>query len=152
MRFTFFILLSFVFSLQLHAEIIRGQLTDCTMYQVRNSKLVEGAKVFEPALRDDEVVIATRGYYGLNLENMQIDFEQRYVYVDIIKMLQLGFDTPFLPHPVRIKADHPRFKVFLDIINKRRNVIQSICLHNNLEVYEFTTSLESEADKGLINL
>lgn len=124
-------ILFLVFSNAAFGEVLKSQDQDqhCTLYQVA-SKDENGQIRISP----DQTVISDRTLYGFSFHNMEIDFQNKLVFVDIVQNIVLGFDRPLLNHKGVISANNKSFNFLINQLNRSVIIFEKVCIAEDFSI------------------
>lgn len=99
----------------------------CTEYKVDNeiTKTSEGNNI-----------ISRKQLYGLYLNGMKINFDERNVSFKLKQAVIMGFNADLIN--VTIDEAHPKFEEFTNLLQKDLYLFSSICVDSNKNVVEYT--------------
>lgn len=122
------IILAALISSTAFSAVVRSQdkSKNCVLYRVTTEKSPKQAK---------EVIIVQNEAYGLSTENMEIDFDQREVKVNLMANVVMGFNKT-LAAEARITEDNADFKTLTNQLNRKIFLLERACVDaNNVIVY-----------------
>lgn len=129
MKYKFSILiLSALISSSAFSAVVRSQdkTHNCTLYRVTTEKTPIQAK---------ESVVIDKDVYGLTTENMEVDFDQREVRVNLVANVILGVNR-ILNSKARITEDNSEFKFLTNQLNRKVLILEKACVDaNNALIY-----------------
>lgn len=110
---------------------------NCELYSVLNKVRNDaGEYVLSRELVPGEVVIDKRTHYGLELKNLEIDFETREARFEVISQVTLGVNRNLLDQDVKvsISAENEQFSMMVNQINRKLFNMNSICIDRDNQV------------------
>lgn len=115
-------------SLNASAGIVKQAKAECTLY-----------KVDDAITKDNKTVntVSTKRVYGMYIDDMKINFDERVASFKLKQAVVLGFDSEFTGKRVFIHENHPQFDEFTNLLQKDLAFIEEICLEKSGEVIEF---------------
>ncbi|OIQ17936.1 MAG: hypothetical protein BM556_10960 [Bacteriovorax sp. MedPE-SWde] len=122
------IALLLILASSLSAKVISTPSDGCTKIQVDNDSKVEHRAI---------KVLSKKVSYGMYLNNMDINFDQRTADFDLRQAVTLGFDRNITNQKISISEDHPRFNEFTNLLQKDLFFISEICLTKDNMVKTF---------------
>jgi len=105
---------------------------DCKLITVlKKVKDENGDRKYPRELTDNETIISKKSSYGLALENIKIDFENKLVSANLEIRLILAKD---IDQTIQIKSDNPNFDELISYHNHSIVLWDKVCLDsdNNL--------------------
>lgn len=112
-------------------------LNQCTIFSVvnyvRNSA---GELVLSRELNEGEEVIDQRTHYGLELKNLEIDFENREARFEILSQVTFGRNRSILgdEQKASISVQNKQFDMIVNQVNRKLFVMNSICIDRDNQV------------------
>lgn len=119
---------------QAQAAVVRIQERECTNYTINDSG----------KLSEDEVMVLNKRVYGLYIDDMNVDFDNRQVKFDLRAAVILGLNRNVLRNQIKINDSHPRFKKFVNLLNKDLHLLHEVCLNRDYEVVRFKLAGEDQ--------
>lgn len=91
----------------------------------------------KPAL-EHELMVLNKNVYGLSLQNMEINFSKKEVSFDLMALVVMGINRRVTNDVVTINEKHPEFKTFTNQLNRKIQLIESVCLDGANQVQSFS--------------
>jgi hypothetical protein len=123
-------LLSFFafFAAKAQASVVSGfdQQNKCTLYRVLDDT--------KEVKAENEIVVNPNSVYGLNLANMEINFQKQIVLVDIHINVVMGFNRVLTSQKAFIAHQNPNFTTLINELNRKVQLLNKICIAKNNEI------------------
>lgn len=104
-------------------------------YDTANScNLYRAGIAEESAAREGEVIVSNKGVYGFSFSDMEIDFENREVSVQVMTNVTLGINTPLLKSRSTLSADQPDFKELVNQLNRKLLLLEKVCISSSNKI------------------
>lgn len=113
------------------AGVRKIETSQCTNYVVDHD--------MQPDSNDSDIV-TKRQTYGLYIDDMIVNFDDRSVSFDLKIAIVLGFNRQLFNKKIKIREEHPKFKTFVNYLNKDLHLFQEICLNDNNEVISYLSN------------
>jgi hypothetical protein len=108
----------------------------CTEYQVLHNEYDKEGNLVVPhienAIKEGAVLVNNYNLWGLTLENMKVDFEGRFVTMNVVQKVVLGFNRVLMS--VRLYDDNPKFEEYLNKVNYDFLIARKMCIQNGVEL------------------
>ena len=140
-KYLFF--MAIVTSLNANALITRqyDSSNDCELYSVlHKERNAQGHYVLKREIESYETIIDNSTHYGLETNNLAIDFDQRKASFEIISQVAFGFNTNLLGTDsarVSIHESHGQFNQAINQVNRKLFSFTQVCIDKNNEVIYF---------------
>ncbi len=85
----------------------------------------------------NETIILNKEVYGFSTQNLEIDFLNNKVHVDLMALVVLGINKKISSSKVTISESHQDFQLFINQLNRKIFLLEEICLTKNNEVKTF---------------
>lgn len=101
----------------------------CTEYKVDNeiTKATQGKNI-----------ISKKNLYGLFINNMRVNFDDRNVSFDLNQAVVLGFDTKLIK--ITVDESHKKFEEFTNLLQKDLYLFSSICVDRDANLVDYTVN------------
>lgn len=111
------------------ASVVKSQDTknNCTLYRAIHADS-------KKQMQKNETVFLNREVYGIAFENMDVDFDNREVRVDVVMTIVLGLNKNITEQKAIISSDNPKFSSLVNQLNKKLSMLESVCINNQNEV------------------
>jgi len=129
-----------MFSASSHATLVAS-------YDVANKCNIYRVKAEDMPFIGPEVVVVNRNVYGLSLENMDVDFDNRRVTVDAIVSIPFWFDRSVVSGRVWISPENPQFKFLLNQLNRKIVQFERMCITTKNELI-YARHLNEQAENN----
>ncbi len=123
------LILTLILSSSAMGSIVRGydKKEQCDLYRLTSEKA--------PRL-PNESIITDKDSYGLSTIDMEVDFDEREVRVQLMANVVLGFNKVLTGSKVRILESNPEFKMLVNQLNKKILLLEKACVDkNNVLIY-----------------
>lgn len=107
---------------------------DCIRYEVISKiKGEDGISRYERETLEGEELLSEESLYGLTVQDVDIDFDNREANFIIVKNVILGFNNSFFEDGRRnsIDSEHKDFKEMINQVNKKVRLIKSVCINTD---------------------
>lgn len=101
----------------------------CTLYRTTTET--------KPILSHESMVL-NKNVYGLSLQNMDIDFLKKEVRFDLMGLVVMGINKRITNESISIDEKNPDFKVFTNQLNRKIQLLESVCLDGTNQVQSFS--------------
>lgn len=101
----------------------------CTQYRTTTET--------KPILAHESMVL-NKNVYGLSLQNMEIDFNQKSVNFDLMALVVMGINKRITNDSITITEKNPEFKVFTNQLNRKIQLLETVCLDGANQVHSFS--------------
>ena len=108
------------------------EVNNCSLITVlKKVKNQDGDRVYPRDISSDETVISKKSSYGIALEDIKVDFDNKLVSANLEIRLVLAKD---IDQTIQIKSDNPKFNELISYHNHSLNLWDKVCLDsdNNL--------------------
>jgi hypothetical protein len=128
----FLTLICFTLGSSAYAAIVKSYDNEngCDLY-----KVIPNVPKVKIKLKTGEILIYEKEVYGISLENMDINFDDREVHVQAMISIVFGLNRPMLPKKVTLFPEHPQFNYLLNHFNKTLSLFEKVCIGDNKIVY-----------------
>lgn len=101
----------------------------CTLYRVTTED--PGTKIKMAA---NETVVFSKAVYGLTFQNMEINFDNRDVKVQVTMNVVMGLNKPLVTPKSTISPDNSEFTTLVNHLNRKLNSLEKVCLSTDNKV------------------
>lgn len=108
------------------AGVRKIQKEACTEYRVDN-------EITKSSQGQD--IISTRNHYGLYINNMKINFDERNVSFDLNESIVMGFNKKIIK--ISIDETHRKFDEFTNLLQKDLYLFSSVCVDIDANLVDF---------------
>jgi|GEM_PF-698490 hypothetical protein len=139
----YFFYMAVVTSLNANALITRqyDRSNDCELYSVINKERnAQGRYVLKRDIKSYETIVDDSTHYGLETNNLAIDFDQRKASFEIISQVAFGFNSNLLGTDgarVSIRESNEQFNQAINQVNRKLFSFTQVCIRQNNEVIYF---------------
>lgn len=132
-------LVALTFGSNVRSEVVKemDHSKSCTRYKrinhVRNSN---GDYVLEREVKPTEEVVSKKDIYGFGLKDLEIDFDNREVSLNIDQKIIMGFNRNLTKKKVKLAAEHPRFKEIINELNYDVLLLDEVCINSSGELID----------------
>ncbi len=132
-------LVALTFGTNVRSEVVKelDHSQNCTRYKrinhVRNSN---GDYVLEREVKPSEEVVSKKDIYGFGLKDLEIDFDNREVSLNVDQKIILGLNRSLTKKKVKLSAEHPRFKELVNEINFDVLLFDEVCINSSGELVD----------------
>lgn len=123
------LILMLILSSSAMGAIVRGydKKEQCDIYRLTSEKA--------PRLQN-ESIITDKDSYGLSTIDMEVDFDEREVRVQLMANVVLGFNKVLTGSKVRILESNPEFKTLVNQLNRKILLLEKACVDkSNVLIY-----------------
>jgi hypothetical protein len=99
---------------------------DCSLYAVA-PRDANGEIIFSPGQK----IVSKSNLYGFSFENMEVDFQNDVVRVEMIQNIVFGFDKPFFDHKLSISPENEKFTFLINQLNRSIMLFEKVCVDSN---------------------
>lgn len=114
----------------------QNQELNCTEYQVLHNEYDNDGKLIVPhienAISAGAVLVNNYNLWGLTLEDVQVDFEGRFVTMNVVQKVVLGFNRVLMR--IRLYDDNLNFDQYLNKVNYDFLISRKMCIRNGIEL------------------
>lgn len=101
----------------------------CTLYRVTTEEA--GTKV---KLNANENIVFAKAVYGLTFQNMEINFDNRDVKVQIVMNVVMGLNKPLVTPKSTISTDNAEFTTLVNHLNRKLNSLEKVCISTDNKI------------------
>lgn len=98
----------------------------CTLYRVIN-------ETTKPKQTNESVVYA-KEVYGLALEDLEIDFDNREAKVQVIMNIVMGVNRVVVTGKSSIEETNPQFNYLINQVNRKLSLLEKVCLSGDNKI------------------
>jgi hypothetical protein len=122
-----FLLLTLSISFSSFGAIVTSKdvTNNCTAYRIVTT---------ESPAQSHESLQDQREFFGFSLGNMEIDFANKVVYVDVIKRILFGFNRNVVEGRVVIRPENPNFNALVNQLNRVVLTLSEVCITEQNEL------------------
>ncbi len=85
-------------------------------------------------INQGEITIFSKDVYGLSFKNMEVDFENKKVFVDPMINVIMGINRTLETGRVFISASNPDFTFLINQLNRKLYILEQVCINENHEL------------------
>ena len=101
----------------------------CTLYRVTTENPGEKIK-----MNANESVVFAKGVYGLTFQDMEINFDNRDVKVQVTINVVMGLNKSLVTPKSTISSENTEFTTLVNQLNRKLNSLEKVCLSSDNRV------------------
>lgn len=126
------------------ASVVKGHDVEnmCVLYRVAQADSNGQIK-----LNPNEVIISAKEVYGFSFQEMEINFDNREVLIQVTMNIVMGINRPLLENKTIISSEHQDFNFLLNQLNRKVSLFEKICINDGKIIYAKPFEPKSEETK-----
>ncbi|MBC7714683.1 MAG: hypothetical protein H7177_15160 [Rhizobacter sp.] len=86
------------------------------------------------AKQNNETVVYAKSVYGIAIENLEVDFDNREAKVNVIMNIVMGLNRPVVEGKATIDENNSQFKVLVNQLNRKLSLLENICISKDNKI------------------
>jgi hypothetical protein len=125
---TLFVMALFVISTSAFSAVYSSfdSKQSCYLYRVLNSE--------QGSPKENETLVYSRNVYGISLENLEVDFNNREVSLQVMLNVIFGLNRPLVEKKSQISADNTNFTNLVNHLNRKIKLFENICITDDNKI------------------